>query len=99
MTTLDRERLKRDCAVALEALHRDQRVDAVAGLADALRAPRAALPLPWRADVRGAAGRARERAHLALNPRAREAGEGDVEARGPRGAQNTRGGETTGGDE
>lgn len=35
---LDREQLKRDCADALEALHRVQRVDAIAGLADSLRA-------------------------------------------------------------
>lgn len=40
----------------------------------------------WRADARRVAGRPRQRAHLAPNPRAREAGEGDVEARGPRGA-------------
>ena len=35
MIDLDREQLKRDCADALEALHRDQRVDnGLAGLAD-----------------------------------------------------------------
>ena len=38
MTDLDREQLKRDCADALEALNRDQRVDGIAGLADSLRA-------------------------------------------------------------
>ncbi len=37
MTALDREQLKHDCADALEALTRDQRVDAIAGLADSLR--------------------------------------------------------------
>jgi hypothetical protein len=37
MTDLDREQLKRDCADALEALHREQRVDGIAGLADSLR--------------------------------------------------------------
>ncbi len=37
MTDLDRERLKRDCSNALEALHREQRVDSIAGLADAIR--------------------------------------------------------------
>jgi hypothetical protein len=38
MTALDREQLKRDCADALEALTRDQRVDRIAGLAESLRA-------------------------------------------------------------
>jgi hypothetical protein len=38
MTDLDREQLKRACADALEALHRDQRVDGLAELADSLRA-------------------------------------------------------------
>ena len=33
----DREQLKRDCADALEALHRDQRVDGLPLLADAIR--------------------------------------------------------------
>jgi len=70
MSDLDREQLKRDCADALEALHRTQRVDAIAGLADSLRAP---VLLPWRADARGAAGRARQRDHLAPDSRAREA--------------------------
>jgi hypothetical protein len=37
VTGLDREQFKRDCADALEALSRDQRVDAIAGLADTLR--------------------------------------------------------------
>jgi len=37
MTDLDREQLKRDCGDALEALHRDQRVDGIAALADAIR--------------------------------------------------------------
>jgi hypothetical protein len=44
MTDLDREQLKRDCAAALEALHREQRVDRIAELADALRA----LGAPYR---------------------------------------------------
>lgn len=35
---VDREQLKRDCADALEMLTRQQRVDAIAGLADSLRA-------------------------------------------------------------
>jgi hypothetical protein len=34
----DREQLKRDCADALEALHKDQHVDRIAELADSLRA-------------------------------------------------------------
>jgi hypothetical protein len=34
----DREQLKRDCADALEALHRTQSVDGLAGVADSLRA-------------------------------------------------------------
>jgi hypothetical protein len=38
MTDLDCEQLKHACADALEALTRDQRVDRIAGLADALRA-------------------------------------------------------------
>ena len=37
MTDLDREQLKRDCADALEALHREQRVDGLYLLADAIR--------------------------------------------------------------
>lgn len=37
MPDLDREQLKRACADALEALHRDQRVDRIAELADSLR--------------------------------------------------------------
>ena len=37
MTDLDREQLKRDCADALEVLHREQRVDGLAELADAIR--------------------------------------------------------------
>ncbi len=37
MTDLDREQLKRDCSDALEALLREQRVDAIAGLAESLR--------------------------------------------------------------
>jgi hypothetical protein len=37
MTDLDREQLKRECADALEALHRDQRVDGLYLLADAIR--------------------------------------------------------------
>jgi hypothetical protein len=36
VTDLDREQLKRDCSDALEALHRDQRMDGIAGLADSL---------------------------------------------------------------
>jgi hypothetical protein len=40
MTDLDREQLKRDCADALEALfHREQRVDGLHALADAIRTP------------------------------------------------------------
>jgi hypothetical protein len=35
---MDREQLKRGCADALEALHRTQRVDGLAGVADSLRA-------------------------------------------------------------
>jgi hypothetical protein len=37
VTDLDREQLKRDCAEALEALHREQRVDSVAVVADSRR--------------------------------------------------------------
>jgi hypothetical protein len=33
----DREQLKRDCADALEALHREQRVDGLHALADTIR--------------------------------------------------------------
>jgi hypothetical protein len=38
MTDLDREQLKRECADALETLHREQRTDRIAELADSLRA-------------------------------------------------------------
>jgi hypothetical protein len=38
MTELDREQLKRECADALEALHRTQSTDGLAGVADSLRA-------------------------------------------------------------
>jgi hypothetical protein len=38
MSDIDREQLKRDCADALEALTRDQRIDRIAELADSLRA-------------------------------------------------------------
>ena len=38
MTDLDRAQLKRDCADALEALHRTQSVNGLAGVADSLRA-------------------------------------------------------------
>jgi hypothetical protein len=38
MTGLDREQLKRDCADALEALTKEQRLDGLAEIADALRA-------------------------------------------------------------
>jgi hypothetical protein len=37
MSDLDREQLKRDCADALEALHRTQSVDRIATLAESLR--------------------------------------------------------------
>jgi hypothetical protein len=37
MTALDREQLKRDCADALEVLHREHRVDGLAELAEAIR--------------------------------------------------------------
>jgi hypothetical protein len=37
MTDLDREQIKRDCADALEVLHRDQRVDGLADLANVIR--------------------------------------------------------------
>jgi hypothetical protein len=37
MTDVDREQLKRECADALEALIRDQRVDRIAELAESLR--------------------------------------------------------------
>jgi hypothetical protein len=37
MTPLDREQIKRDCAHALEVLHREQRVDGFHLLADAIR--------------------------------------------------------------
>jgi hypothetical protein len=37
MTDVDREQLKRECADALEALSRDQRVDRIAELAESLR--------------------------------------------------------------
>ena len=40
----DREQLKRECADALEALHREQRTDRIAELADSLRA----LGAPYR---------------------------------------------------
>jgi hypothetical protein len=38
VTDLDREQLKRDCADALEALTKEQRLDGLAELADSLRA-------------------------------------------------------------
>jgi hypothetical protein len=38
MTDLDREQLKRDCADALEAPHRTQSMDGLAGVAHSLRA-------------------------------------------------------------
>jgi hypothetical protein len=37
VTDLDREQLKRNCADALEALHREQRVDGLHMLADTIR--------------------------------------------------------------
>lgn len=37
MTDPDRDQLKRDCADALEVLHREQRVDGRAELADTIR--------------------------------------------------------------
>jgi hypothetical protein len=37
VTDLDREQLKRQCADALEALHRERRVDGLHLLADAIR--------------------------------------------------------------
>jgi hypothetical protein len=37
MTDLDRGQLKRQCADALDALHREQRVDGLHALADAIR--------------------------------------------------------------
>ena len=37
MSYLDREQLKRQCADALDALHREQRVDGLYLLADAIR--------------------------------------------------------------
>ena len=37
MTELDREQLKRNCADALEALHREQRVDGLATFPDTIR--------------------------------------------------------------
>ena len=37
MTAPAREQLKRDCADALEVLHREQRVDGLAELADTIR--------------------------------------------------------------
>jgi hypothetical protein len=37
LSDLDHEQLKRDCADALEALTRDQRLDGLAGLAESLR--------------------------------------------------------------
>jgi hypothetical protein len=38
MPDLDREQLKRDCAAALEALIKEQRLDGLTELADSLRA-------------------------------------------------------------
>jgi len=38
MTNLDREQLKRDCADALDTLHRTQSTEGLAGVADSLRA-------------------------------------------------------------
>jgi hypothetical protein len=52
----DREQLKRDCADALEALHRDQRVDGLPLLADAIRTLGPTFPRPWRADAGRGAG-------------------------------------------
>ena len=43
MTDLDREQLKRECADALEALHREQRVDGLHLLADAIRTLRSSV--------------------------------------------------------
>lgn len=77
MADLDREQLKRDCADALEALHRDQRVDRIAELADALRIPGAPYRFPA-SSCTGAAGRAGERDHMASDPGAREVGSGPV---------------------
>jgi hypothetical protein len=39
VTDLDREQLKRDCADALEALHRTQSVEGLPGVADSLGPP------------------------------------------------------------
>ena len=56
MTDLDREQLKRDCADALEALHREQRVDGLAEMAGHDPGARATVPRPWRADAGGGMG-------------------------------------------
>jgi hypothetical protein len=75
MTAVDREQLKRDCSDALEAHLREQSMDGLAELAETLRV----LGPPYRfhgEHARRAAGRARQRDHLAPDPRAREAGEG-----------------------
>jgi hypothetical protein len=56
VTDLDREQLKRDCADALELLHREQRVDRLAELADTIRALGPAVPRPWRANAGGGMG-------------------------------------------
>jgi hypothetical protein len=81
---LDREQLKRDCADALEILHRDRRVDGFAELADAIRT----LGPEYRAHGELMQVAVRDRNDntitLALDSRAREAGEGDVETRDPR---------------
>jgi hypothetical protein len=68
MTDLDREQLKRDCADALEALHRTQSLDGLAGVADSLRALGPPYALQRGADARRLARREPERDHVASHP-------------------------------
>lgn len=70
MTELDREQLKRDCADALEALHRTQSVDGLAEVADSLRALGPSYRFHGELMHGGAPGRARQRDHVAPDPRA-----------------------------
>jgi hypothetical protein len=84
MADPDREQLKRACADALEALTRDQRLDGLSELADSLRA----LGPPYRFHgelMHGALRDGQDNANTwHLIHMLEDAGEGDVETRGPR---------------
>ena len=79
MTDLDHEQLKRNCADALEALTKEQRLDGVARLADSIRTLSPDVPRPWGTDPSSRVGPRGQHGDVASDPRAREAGEGHDE--------------------